>query len=284
MVWRPKATQHENIVRGIRNLRNGSMDGRILNVSPVRRVRDVGEDLGLDPDEFLEEEFLYPFTDYFTYKKNVHTYDLTYVPYFQEEMEEKDAYKSSVHIYWNNIFQRDLSFSLRGNRLIINDEKKKLREGDSISVKYFYTETEDGNTEVITPEGKVQKTIREDLYCWVSDSPQGNWYWGGGTLSAPSVGSNKGTWKTQYSVYASMSWLTIGAGSIKYKVGLPIGYKNTLPSNYTIISSKVLVDGNRSGLRLTDNNEVLVNNGVQMGTGPQTLNCGIGKTWGSDPV
>ena len=207
-------------MRAIRSMQNGSIDGRIVSAYPVKP--DVVEEEDYDQwDELDEEETddgggggggdgiaLKPWTDYYTAKSStpVHTFGLSKTPYVNEKMASGTRDYSSVHVYWNGVFQRDMSYSLEDSVITVMDETMRIHEGDQLIVKYFYEQEEGGQ---VDPN-------QYRMQCWFNrhettplDRP-GYYIFGAGTESATKVGINSGSITTlagrYYTLQSTGSW------------------------------------------------------------------------------
>lgn len=220
-LWRPPRTNGERAMRAIRSMQNGSIDGRVVSAYPVKPDVVEEEDYdtweeGIDDatdgsgDGTTDDDSIKPWTDYFSIKGvyPVHDFALTKTPWVQEKMPNEVKSYASVHLYWNGVFQPDLSYSLENSVITLLDEGQRMRAGDVITVKYFY----DQDT-----GGEVDPNMFR-MQCWFDrhdttpvDRPGYNIFWAG-VLEASKTGSNTGTITTTagryYSLQTSGGWLS----------------------------------------------------------------------------
>lgn len=226
-MWRPPRTTNERALRAIRSMQNGSMDGSVVSAKPVHPIRydfsEITEPEGeiADPNDPTNDNPLEPWTDVFTLKTDrsyVHT--LSKSPYIQKKMNEKGDHpgnRSTIHIYWNNVYQKDLSYTLKGNTIFINDTSLSLKKGDVLSIKYWFIEG--GNPR--DPDEPINMVIPLDV--WVSgySSNFRGVLFQNGLIVPPTRGVNGG--RTVFKGYL-FSTLFFGKGtSIRYKYRLPEG-------------------------------------------------------------
>lgn len=127
-------------------MQNGSLDGRIVGSFPVKN--SIPEDYD-DYDDTEEEDtqnpggggkgILRPATEYFRVGNNSDLVLTLQQSPFTEEA-RYGANRSTIHIYWNNVFQKDASFILGGKVLYLRDPRGVLQADDTITVKYWWTE------------------------------------------------------------------------------------------------------------------------------------------------
>lgn len=141
--WRPPSSITERSIRASRSMTNGTMDGKIISAFPVKTSSEAYFDYD-ESDETVEEEEtsprLLPWTDYFDLTPQTNSFFLSKKPWANPEMKDTLESRATIHIYWNGVFQRDLSYSLDGTLLRIDDINKAIRTGDTLTVKYFYEE------------------------------------------------------------------------------------------------------------------------------------------------
>ncbi len=235
-LWRPRQTQDERLKRAIRSMQNGSMDGRVISAYPVK-PRIMEDDYESEFEDELEEDAddvelppggvggdassIKPWTDYLTVKNTspVHNFALTKTPWVQPEMSISTGSYSSVHLYWNGVLQRDISYSLDGSIITILDDRQDMRPSDTITVKYFF-DLDGGQLD--------ENMIR--LECWFdSFSPKENrpgyYIFWDGIMEAPPTGSNFGKIKATAGRYQTLQ--STGNWTCKYRNAngqkLPVG-------------------------------------------------------------
>lgn len=192
--WQPYRTPQERNTRAIRSMQNGTLDGRVL-ASPVRfdpngyEADENDSDEGIDVGE--DAPTLYPFTDTFNPSNSSNlTFSLTYAPWVQAEMPTTTRNRASLHLYWNGVYQRDLSYSLSGKVITIYNDSLQIRSGDVISVKYMYEDN-------VEPD---ETTTLYRMECWLDsvsikgESEYTMWQdrFIGAATSAPPLGQNAG--------------------------------------------------------------------------------------------
>lgn len=210
--WKPTTNMNARALRALRSMSNGSLDGSVVSAYPAKPAFlgdyeiDSGEDEGED-----DQPELHPYTDYFTVPAtNKFVYKLSFPPYVQTLMKIGTRNRATVHIYWNNVFQRDMAYTLSSNILTISDSRKQLRVGDEITVKYFYS---DEDTEGII-------VIPMDLY--ISQSPGGSpGTWHSGSELSPPLNQNGGTWTTHIHTFSTISFNDVG--EVGYEIIKPSG-------------------------------------------------------------
>lgn len=237
-LWRPPRTMNERALRAIRSMQNGSIDGSIVSAQPVTNY-SMFEDLldNSDEDQTTSEDDLQdplePWTDTFTVKDTrVLKYTLSRLPYRQPKMAEGARNKSTVHIYWNGVFQKDASYRLQSKLLTITNAGKRIRVGDVLTVKYWFNDTEDTENEY--------EVIPLDV--WVSSTPREipSGLFPSGFEIAPTIGQNGGI-----IVHASHMFVNLhfGAGQhISYGYQYPSGVG---PINTTDASFEFAVEWDR---------------------------------------
>jgi hypothetical protein len=203
-------------------MQNGSIDGRIVSAYPVKP--EIEDEEGYDEYDELDEEDpdgdgggggggdtgldLKPWTDNYTVKglNGAHTFGLSKTPWANPKMTENRRDYASVHLYWNGVFQRDLSYLLEDAVITVLDPEMKLRAGDELTVKYFYDTEKSGEVD----ENTYRMQCWVESYTMVSPDRPGYYIFWAGTLNPPQLYSNTGTITTTagryYSLQITGSW------------------------------------------------------------------------------
>lgn len=236
--WQPKRTPQERNTRAIRSMQNGTLDGRVL-ASPVRfnpaGVADSDDESDAELGAVDDSITLLPYTDTFT-PSNVDnlTFTLTHIPWSQPLMASGTRNKASVHIYWNGVYQRDLSYSLSGNILTVYNDSLQIRSGDSISAKYFYEEGAEPD----------DTTTLYRMECWLELVPVDDGSSGGlwmdrflmGAVEAPPRGQNAGTIKMVSTRFKSMEFISSWRSAWRLPKGV------TIPTDSSVESITWMID------------------------------------------
>ena len=228
-MWRPPSSNTERTIRAIRSMQNGSLDGRIVSAFPVRDWTDDPDNDLMDADEVDasdtgEDVNLQPYTDYFNLTTNgTLVFNLTFTPWFQSLMEAGTEDRATLHIYWNGVFQRDLSYSLYGSKLIIKDPDLEVRTGDVLSVKYWYN-VDNPTSDPDGPGGGSRYSYHTfQMECWMSSielrPPYGPLY---GPIGGPPIGTNKGSLSMISTRYVELEFIADWWSTFRLPKGLTI--------------------------------------------------------------
>lgn len=228
-MWRPPRTMNERAMRAIRSMQNGSMDGTVVSAKPVGSQPLIPEseyefeDEVIDPEGPTPDTPLEPWTDVFTVGSNPsYVFTLSKRPYIQKKMEIKNLHPSNratVHIQWNSVFQKDLSYSLKGKTLYLYDTQLSLKKGDKITVKYWFIDG--GGDSSGDPEDRVDLVVPLDVWCSSYVSNFGGALYQNGFVTTPTVGVNPGT--VTFLGYAFTNLFLGESASITYRYRLPKG-------------------------------------------------------------
>ena len=233
-LWRPPRSQNERAMRAIRSMQNGSIDGRVVSAYPVKP--EITDEEGYDEYDELDEEDpdgdgggggggddglnLKPWTDYYTVKgiNGTHSFGLSKTPWAQPKMSENTRDYSSVHLYWNGVFQPDMSFLLESAVITVLDPTFQMRAGDTLTVKYFYDVEKSGEVDENTHRMQVWYNSYDTVPV---DRPGYNIFWASTFESSP-TGSNSGKITTSAGRYYTLQ-LTGGWDSrFRHVPGSPI--------------------------------------------------------------